>query len=137
MRKISKKKSLIIGVLTLACVLFFVSLYLRATNPEGRYIEDKISYAGLSYYEFKNGEVFLVLSEGYDRVGGKVAENKLFATYALEDGHWIVKAVNGGETMVLEPGLFSIRLVDPSGHVYEVPRMWTVGSRVIRLHRLK
>lgn len=137
MRKISKKKLLLAGVLSLLVILLTMFWHRLTANPAGRYIEDKIGYAGLSYFEFKDEKVFLVMSEGHDRVGGKVAENALFATYTLQDGKWVLKTVNGGEPMTLDTRLLSIRLIHPSGHVYEIPRMWTIGDKVIRLHKLK
>lgn len=137
MRKISIKKLLFAAGLSLLGIFLAISWHELIANPAGRYIEDRIGFAGLSYYEFKDEKVFLVMSEGHDRVGGKVAENALIATYTLQEGKWVLKTVNGGEPMTLDTRLLSIRLIHPSGHVYEIPRMWTIGDKVIRLHKLK
>ncbi len=136
MRKISGKTLLLAGVLSLLGILLVVSRYGLAKNPEGKYIEDKIGFAGLSYFEFKNGEVFIVMSEDSDRSDGRVVRREKFATYTLSNGEWMITADNDDEPMILKAGLLSIRWVNSSGEVeYEVPRLFSLGGRVFRIYR--
>jgi hypothetical protein len=139
MRKISRKKLLLLaGVLSLAVIFVAVFWHWLTGNPAGRYIDDKISYTGLSYIEFTDGKVYMVLSEGYDRYGGREALRDMLATYSHREGKWMVSPAHDDEPFVLDVGLFSIRWKDAHGNVvYEIPRMWTIGGKVIRLHRLK
>lgn len=136
MRKISGKTLLLAGVLSLLGILLVVSRYGLAKNPEGKYIEDKIGFAGLSYFEFKNGEVFIVMSEDSDRSDGRVVRREKFATYTLRNGECMITADNDDEPMILKAGLLSIRWVNSSGEVeYEVPRLFSLGGRVFRIYR--
>lgn len=138
MRKISRKKLMLAGALSLLGILLVVSWYGLAKNPEGKYIEDKIGFAGLSYFEYKDGEVFLVMSEDSDRSDGRVVHREKFATYTLGNGEWMLTADNDDEPMILKAGLLSIRWVNSSGEVeYEVPRLFSLGGRVFRIYRPK
>lgn len=117
-------------------VIFFAIVWYRLTmNPEGRYIADTIGYAGLSCFEFKDGKAFIVLSKDSNRSDGQEVHRDMIATYAYRDGEWIITGKNGGEPATLKAGLLSIRLVHASGHVYEIPRLFSIGGRVYRIYK--
>jgi hypothetical protein len=135
MRKISRKKLLLAGVLSLLGILLVVSWCRLAANPTGRYIEDKIGSTGLSYLEFKNGEVSLVMHQSYDQLGSREIYRDKFATYTQRNGEWMITADNDDEPMTLKTGLLSISWVNSSGEVeYEVPRMFSLRGRVYRIY---
>jgi len=137
-RKLPKWKLVLAGFLSLLAIFFAVFRHQLTANPAGRYIDDKIGYAGLSYIEFKDGKVYLVLSEVYDRFGGREDLRDMFATYDYRERKWMVSPAHDDEPFMLDVGLFSIRWKDAHGNlVYEIPRMWTIGGKVIRLHKLK
>jgi len=135
-RKMLKWKLVLIGFLSLMGIWLIVFRYGLAKNPEGKYIEDKIGFAGLSYFEYKNGEVFIVMSEDSDRSDGRVVRREKFASYTLRNGEWMLTADNDDEPIILKAGLLSIRWVNSSGEVeYEVPRLFSLGGRVFRIYR--
>ncbi|MCD6051205.1 MAG: hypothetical protein K0Q55_2608 [Verrucomicrobia bacterium] len=122
---------------TCLSVIFFAIVWYRlAMNPEGRYIEDKIGSTGLSYFEFKNGEVSVVIHESYDRLGSKEVYRDMFAIYTRRDGEWMLTSVHDDEPITLKAGWLSIRWVNSSGQVMnEVPRLFSIGGRVYRIYK--
>jgi hypothetical protein len=135
MRKISIKKWLLAGMLSLLVILLAAFWHRLTANPQGKYLNDKIGYAGLSYYEFKDGKVFLVLSQGYDRLGGKVDHQELIATYSYAAGKWTITSMDGSHASTLDMGLLSIRHLDQAGNEEaEFPRLFSVFGRIFRVY---
>jgi hypothetical protein len=58
MRKISKKKLLLAGVLSLLVILLVLFWHRLTANPQGKYLNDKIGYAGLSYMSSRMEKCF-------------------------------------------------------------------------------
>ncbi|MGV3755490.1 MAG: hypothetical protein ACO1QS_08925 [Verrucomicrobiota bacterium] len=134
-RKLPKWKLVLAGFLSLLVIFLVVSWHRLTANPAGRYIEDKIGSTGLSYFEFKNGEVSLVMHKSYDRLGSREIYRDMFATYTHRNGEWMITAIDEDEPMILKAGMLSIRWVNSSGQVeYEVPRMFSLGGRVYRIY---
>jgi hypothetical protein len=79
--------------------------------------------------------VFLVLSQGYDRLGGKVDHQEQIATYSYAAGKWTITSMDGSYASTLDMGLLSIRHLDQAGNEEaEFPRLFSVFGRVIRVY---
>jgi len=95
-------------------------------------LDDKIGSTGLSYFEFKDGKVSLVLLKEY-KLGSEEIERKAVATYFKREGCWVVTSM--GYSNTLKAGLLSIRYEDSSGKVEaEFPRLISIGGRVIHIY---
>jgi hypothetical protein len=103
-------------------------------NPEGRYLADKIGYAGLAYYEYSNGEIFLILDKSH-QLSGKIKIKEKIATYSKVNGEW-EQILTDGRSAKIDAGLLRIKVVMSDGRLAEdAPRLITVFGRVIRHSR--
>jgi len=131
-RILSKRQAWFVVVASFAVLCLGVFLHRAADNPEGRYLDDKIGSTGLSYFEFKDGKVSLVLLKEY-KLGSEEIERKAVATYFKREGCWVVTSM--GYSNTLKAGLLSIRYEDSSGKVEaEFPRLISIGGRVIHIY---
>ncbi len=93
----------------------FAEVWFRA-NPSGYYEENKLAYAGTTYFEIRNGTVHLVYGDKKDFLG----------SYSRINGKWIWASGTFDErdTKVwLKPSLFGIKFADQTGtHVFAMQK---------------
>jgi len=104
--KIVSKRLICICAITF-CLIAVILIAFAPRNPSGRYRVDNISWEGISYYEFKDGRVNLILCKS-DQKGGNIIEE--IGTYSKENGQWTYAASSNSPRMLLQATCCSLRI---------------------------
>ena len=116
----SKPKAfLIIGLVILVFVV--AALFTFRPGPEGRYDDDKIATVGISYFEFKDGKVRLVMPHDIKLSDGCDVRN--LGSYSKQGNEWVYVGEDGYK-FKLRPSWLSIEIIDPRGATNKYPRLF-------------
>ncbi len=110
---------LIIGLVIL--VFIVAVLFTIRPGPEGRYRDDAIATVGISYFEFKDGKVRLVMPHDIKLSDGCDVRN--LGTYSKQGNEWIYVGEDGYK-FKLRTSLLSIEIIDSSGPTNKFPRLF-------------
>ena len=96
-------------------VLFFVTalivfVWLRESRPEGLYDEPNLGVLYFSYYEIKDGNIWLIYPESRQKI-----IHDPVGTYYKENGRWMMEYSRGG-VYYLESSFFGFQIVETNGH---------------------
>lgn len=118
-----QKSVRIFFVLFLAIVVILIVLSVRVhISPSGRFRVSDIGSEGDAFYEFTNGQAWLVVYNSSNPVDG--ARSELVGSYYNKNDRWVLEGA-GGKLTYLESTVWSIRSVETNGHVTsEFPRIW-------------
>ena len=88
-------------------MILLAVLYVRSyyTSPAGRYDFSKLAATGTSYFEFSDGEVYIVADD----------YRKKHGDYYFADGKWILKLYPTGEMLHVRPTFTHLRVYHSDG----------------------
>lgn len=115
-----KLVALVLGIML--AISLVTATQFGPAGPEGKYYDKTIATEGLTYYEFKDGNVTMVAP-----LGAKLSISVTsipVGTYAKREDKWIWTTAGGSEA-TLRAGLFAIEIDGiTSNGVARFPRYW-------------